>query len=620
MNPFEAVTFSPKKENRSMYPERATEGIDKKIEALKAIMEGREGKIELDEDEKRKLLEFENELGEKLEKIIEIKEETSQIYLEYFLTDEGRKDFKEVTGEDIKGESNEDVAKFIINQRKLLKQVGSKKRSDMEARSLRHYDNILVGKLTDTINEQGDISLENAKNPERIGILLNPENCLEKRKKLIELRMQMKHLLEKIDNQVKKGENYAQAKSVIAQLYKKRINQLLVFQYKSAVDLFRTKELVDENSLKGVEKNLLEMFAGFNNIGANIARYDKLNHGASNNYDMGKNRIQVSDELKEYVSKVEKEYIQNEIGKYAKIKEKMLDSEKIFKKEINVDQFSELAEEELAHYGLLSSDDAESFDPKRIGPASDGNWQFVASDRYGAMGVTGDQKVVKSGVKNKSINETVSVLLGHEIEGHVIQHINNEALSLRLFNEIGGDRSDVFSEAGAMMVQNKITTDAFGYSTIGHPYYIRAMEEKIAGGDYLDCVKAFYESTLKTVRAKKAAGAINQKQFGEEVRGNLKLAVNRAKRLFRNGADFSSKDKFLGASKDTVYLEQMRLVEKLKQAGMGKCVFLKGINLDGLLSLAKVGLVDFGKIKEPDYFSLKIWERMKNNYILEKKA
>ena len=164
--------------------------------------------------------------------------------------------------------------------------------------------------------------------------------------------------------------------------------------------------------------------------------------------------------------------------------------------------------------------------------------------------------------------------------------------------------------------QDIVSKEAFGFNSPPHPHYIRAMQKKIDGGNYLDCVNAFYESTMNIPRQEKLAGTLSDEDFKKEMRKNLSLSINRAQRLFRDGSSLSSREGFLSKSKDTVYLEQVRLFRELKKHGLEKYVFIGGANLNALTFLLRSGFLNPEDIKTPKYYCLKIWERMKDQFIL----
>ena len=50
-----------------------------------------------------------------------------------------------------------------------------------------------------------------------------------------------------------------------------------------------------------------------------------------------------------------------------------------------------------------------------------------------------------------------------------------------------------------MMVQSIISEKAFGYKSLPGTHYVKAMLTKLGGGNYIDCVKAYYGSKKKHI-------------------------------------------------------------------------------------------------------------------------
>ena len=99
------------------YPERASSGFDELFEKLRALEEGKLETLKLSEYEKEELLKFENELGEKLDGIYDIKVNTRTFYTDYLLTDEGQGQFKEQTGISLANATRETIAELLLKNR-----------------------------------------------------------------------------------------------------------------------------------------------------------------------------------------------------------------------------------------------------------------------------------------------------------------------------------------------------------------------------------------------------------------------------------------------------------------------------------------------------------------------
>jgi hypothetical protein len=273
------------------------------------------------------------------------------------------------------------------------------------------------------------------------------------------------------------------------------------------------------------------------------------------------------------------------------------------------------AEEVLTHYDLLSDEPAEMYDPDRTGPAADGKWQVIVGD-FTSLSVDGvRQRIVKVPNATMSAKKLFPVGLAHEIEGHSLQHTNKLSLGLQLFSRFGADRSVVFAEGGAKYNEDYVSQAAFGVPSRSHPHFIRAIARKLEGGTYTDCVQTFYDSAIEPYQKLHQEQKLTDEEFTQKVSYFAKLAVNRARRLFRDGGDYNSTDgRHLSNSKDTAYLEGLMLSEQLRKAELHKYMYLTGVNLDAILFLLRSGLLSTEDIRKPDYISLDIWEREKHKF------
>jgi len=369
-----------------------------------------------------------------------------------------------------------------------------------------------------------------------------------------------------------------------------------------------------EEGLSEEENSLLQISFGFFNSERSLSRYDKFLFGATGKKDEGGMRQQIDKNLLDYAQKIEKDYIINALDVKKLVESKGLDYEKISKPSLSLEETTQIATETLAAYNLLSSLPAEDYDPDREGPAPDKKWQFVARAEYKIFSVNGEQKRIKSGIGKQSVIDVFGNLCAHEIDGHVIQHENKSTIPFRLFKKIGAGRNALFAEGGAMFNQDLICQKLFGFRNIPHAHYVKAMTKKLEGGTYLDCIKTFFDSCQRITLLEKENGQLIEEKFLSETKENLKLAINRTRRFFLAPTNLNTSSNYLTKSKETVYLEQLLLLEKLKESGMEQLAFVGGANLPTLVSLGKLGVLDIEKIKKPSYPYLKDWEKIKDNY------
>lgn len=595
------------------YPKRTFLRADEEIERLRKIESGEIECLELSVEERKEVLEFEDLLGKELEPIGEIKITSRTFYPEYFLTEKGRADFSDVIGMKISGETADDVTRSLFANRESIGLVSGKELSGLAGRSRLFSEDAMLDGIMESMGEDGSISIDGLENPKRANIILNPGEAL---RKMNGLRSFKRGFLSERMKGLSGTGNADDAKRRIAGLYRQKVNVMIAGQAGDAIWAAKLSDLIGREGLAQEEADLARSVPGIMEFERTLFRYDRFIHGSDDGFDEKGMERQVGKELSAYADKLEEEYEANVLERNDRIREKGLDPDKLSAKSVTLDEFSGYANGLLEHYGEKSAYPPEQYDPNRAGPAPDEKWQFIAREEYRSMSVGGKQKVIKSGVGNKTVTETLGVLLGHEF-AHFLQNLNKDKVSLRLFSDkLGGFRSAVFSEGGAMETESAVCKELFGYEVVPHPHYIRAMVRKLEGGTYLDCVKAFYDSGIKGIRKRKEKGVIIQEDFMREATDMAKLAIDRVKRLFAASDDLGRCGQYLAKSKDTAYAEQMITMEKLRGNGLEKCAFVGGMTPGILAELAEMGLVDLDEIRKPDLEPIRrIWEEKRAEYL-----
>ncbi|MFA5994037.1 MAG: hypothetical protein WC823_03700 [Parcubacteria group bacterium] len=614
----EAPVTPSVEEKTHRYPERASFGIGEKVAKLKKLESGELGKLELSETERKELLHFENTLGEKIENIFLTKTKSTFFYLEYLTTADGKKEFLDTVGVAVEGETLTEIEAFLFAHRNDLKNVAAKKRTALSGKSRTFSDGRMLEKIESNLDADGNLgSLEQIQFSKKINLVLDPGISLEKVKGYRDLKKEIKEQEEQL--LVESG-NLAEAKRKILKLYRERINISLASLFGDAVVIDQMKEAIGDEALSAEEQELLNLFPGLSSADKNYSRLDLLQHGGSRQENAAW-ATQITPEISSYANGLEKKYVENMLQEEAKMKEIGLDQKKVMlDKSISADEYREMVNELLDHYNLRSDLAEDIYDSDRIGPAPDNKWQFIARAETKSMSVNGGQKVIKSGDQAKSAYDAVAVLLAHEIEGHVLQAENRAGLQLRIMEKVGLGRSGIISEGGAMYNQDLISRRAFNTQSLPHVHYVRAMLKKIEGGNFLDCVKEFYQSAIKAEKIKKDLGFMDEAGYENKVKSHLKLALDRVGRLFNRGSSFDAGDGRLADSSNTAYLEQKILLDELEKSDAIKYAFVGGVGLDALVALAELGLIELDKIKEPEYYSLHIWEKIKDRYALDEVA
>ncbi|MDI6778032.1 MAG: hypothetical protein QMD77_02470 [Patescibacteria group bacterium] len=609
-------------ERQALYQERAFSNIDQAIETIKKLQNGELPKIELNENEITELLTFESELCSDFEKIYKISANSIDFYLDYFTTEDGQRMLESETGLDVKGKSVTEIKKIFAENSSLLTQLPDKKRILLSGDSQKHNQNTLHQSLLESIDFNGELKIENLTVPERMTLLVDPQKAAEKITGLREMKQKFKKISKDVqESMAGQSGNIESAKKEVLKIYQRRINIMISNLFPYALVTKDKSDTAGIESLTPEEKKLMASFSGLLNPDKNRSRLDKLMYGATEEYNEWGWRDQIYQEILVHADNLARIGEEEELSKEKNVRAKGLDPEKIFRKGVASPQRKILGDELLDHYGLLSSDPAENFDPSRTGRAPDGKYQFVPRPNRQYMAFIGKWGTLLDPEKEYySIASTILALV-HEIEGHALQSENKELIPLDYYKKIDSDsRADVLADGGAMLIQDKVSQNAFGYRTIPHPHYIRAMKRKLEGGNYLDCIKSFYDSQTARKKELLKNGKIDIENFYKEIKDDLGLAINRSERLFGTGISLDSESRFLSSSHDTVYAEQFILSDKLRDTPLESLLHFGSASLSDTITLIRFGFLDLNKIRHPDLYALKIWEREKHKYLLEESA
>lgn len=598
-----------------LYPERAFSGVGEKVENLQRIISGEVPTWEISESERSEILKIESELAENLESIYSITPNNIDFDFNYLLTPEGVADFSKVVGFEIPTDvkSLADLKTFLYQHTEELAVADKKELAALGGRSSIYRKKEIFKAVSKTINDKGEINTEVIPESESVNIRLNPILDYEKTNNLRALKADIK--LKRVElERSGQSQDYVAVLDGIFDLYQQKINEMIANRADVFLSLRKKAEFLGEDSLTEDERLALGEDMTSANISSGLSRYDKFLYGAGSDFDDSGWSKQISQELIELADIEEQKNLIAQQEMNHGIKEKGLNKEKLLALNVEVEEVERLCKETLEHYGLLSAVPASEYAPDRPGPAADNKWQFIISDSYPNLSVLGKQKIIRCPNKPQSISKLLSVTIAHEIEGHVNQHNNRSKIPLKLFEKIGSDRSAIFAEAGAMSNQALVTENAFGYQTLSLPQYIRAMVTKLNGGNYGDCVKAYYLSKINDSKYQLEQGEIDTETFKKDCAKKLKIAINATSRLFNGSTNNTEINNHLIRSKDTVYLEQVKLAEELKKKGFDQMLNLTGINFSALEFLLRAKLIDINDIKSPDFYSLQMWERIKSEY------
>lgn len=603
-------------EQPSLYPSRIFERAASIANTLQKLLKGEKEIIRLSEEEQTHIFEEEERLGTELERAFRIAPFNVTFASEYFLTPFGRKDFKKTLNipfpEEASGNTSA-IKRYLFSQRKTLASLPAKTVEEIAQRSLMHSENQLFESAKQTLQPDGSITLARLPFPEKMTLLLTPERTLLKIRALLALKRSIKDSFSKEIPGA--SPQYIYVRNGLIRLYQKRINTLLVDLKITGFHLAKSVSSQEEIFLSDEEKILLHLATGTQAHEKNLARYDKLIQGTDT--DTNGYRLQIGINLKKLADQLAAGNQESLLSHETKLRERDLDIHKIRGSSIPVTDTRALAEETLRAYDLLSQESPDTYSPDRPFPARDDKWRVLLEPHRRTFSVNGKSKMIFGPLANLTLTRTLGTLVGHEIEGHVLQHANRASIPLRIFREVGAGRSDVLAECGAMTNESRISQEILGTATNGHPHYLRAMQKKLEGGHYFDCVQAFYVSALGSEKTLLSLKRISPEQFRKKAESHLRMALNRTTRLFQGGAEMVSNQPFLTKSKDTAYAEQIQVFYEFQKRGLEKFIFVGGVDIDSLPFLVETGFLDPKSILEPKLYALKIWERLKPDYLTQ---
>lgn len=630
----EKLPLQSGRERKSLYRERISDDLDEKIKILKDFETSEEGKNklsekkriefnekkELSDEERAELLKFEKSFDEELDKIDKISAPVVNFHLDYFFSEKGRKDFEKIFQTEASFETEEDLKKKIFEKRNTLITQKARDISAVASESRDFSNEKIQEQLVERISESGEFDVEGLKMSERVKILKKPEKSLEKIKTLRKFKEKLKKEFVAIHSG-ERTDNLTEAKRELVKFYLKDVNRLIAERFLNGVVVAKMKDSIGEDGLSKEEKKIMELCGEIGKREKSIDRMDKFIYGASKEYHDG-NHVQVSDEIRQFIEELEEEVVENGIAKENLIRKKGLDPEKITKKDIAPDQVQKFGIKVLDEAYCLKSNeshDYENYFESKKDPAKDGKWRFVIKPKRKSAYVNAKGKAVESVDEKISVERLISSILAHEVEGHVLQFENKSRIPVELFRKPRRVAMASFVELAGMESQDVVSQEAFGFKTLPKAHYAKAMMRKLEGGNYLDCVKACFESDVQSLVEKKRRGMIGEEEFQVKARARAKIAQKIVMRLFREEVSFGKQDEFLSRSKALAYAEQLMLRKRLETGEIDakKIAYFGALSLEEIIFLKKYGLVNENEMLEPKFYALEIWDKIKGQYKLE---
>ena len=294
---------------KSLYPERASIGVEEKITQLKDFEQGASETLSLTSEERERMLETECNFGNKLEEIFSITPKSLSIYSEYFLTPEGREDYALVTGLELPEDvmTSHDVLGVFYNNKEIL-DINKSALSDMAGRSRNWNEEEIYNQLHQAIFQNKSIDDVPIPASRPTSILFSPEDNLAKSTQLLDFKQSLKELRTKIKGSDNVIGDYEEASLGILDLYQRRVNELIADIRLSGIPLRKKQELLGNGALSESELELLKFTPTINNADRVAAMYDKFKYGASIESNEEGYREQIPEGLAKLADIIEAEY------------------------------------------------------------------------------------------------------------------------------------------------------------------------------------------------------------------------------------------------------------------------------------------------------------------------
>lgn len=504
----------------------------------------------------------------------------------YFLTEAGREAWAEATGIELKAELPESIIEELSIAD--LSGIDSKALDKLEADSVGYEEK----RLTEAFIKNG-FRGENIPSPDILVAYKNPQMILEKARGYRGLKTYVKkaaadlqRVLDAADANGQAGAKpELEAKLLIANLYRQRLNKLLASSYVEAYKFLCQRRRSNSYIHQEITKDLHGELPGFYDtakfIAENLQMVDRYRHGASRD-ENGKYTwsSKQAAELAKEAEATKRQGDPVDRGVYGNI-----DMQELNEVEIDSEEYGEWLSYVLQEYGLLS--EFTEWDSEREEPAPDDKWQVIVSDTFKHLSVTDNQKIVAVPAETRSLFSALT-LANHEIT-HVLQKHNKRAIGqLAIMNAVGFDVASEQAESGAKWQEKAAhgILTGFADTRIAGTGYYEATRVKERGGSFGECVEVFFKDLQKR----------NPEESPETLAAR---AVNRIRRVFGNGGFEFAKDREIVTNTQPLsYLEQELIYSSLAEE-QRRLLFIGGVTLSNLVKLSQNGLVDFRKITIP---------------------
>jgi hypothetical protein len=582
----------------SMYPPRAGHGLDESFDTLSRAPEDplppEQVKQAIDLDEllttgKGLAIDSEGNITADnvdgvngLENIYERNIASNTFFCVYFLDPQGYAELKACFPDAPIFTTVEEAEEFMRRQNYAdLDKDLHKKVKELAEKSTHYAERIAL----EAFKETGYTSLDTDKVPEKLVIVENPAKLLAAVRDLRRLKDFMRDVSER---------ETSEANHIIIAIHRRRINLALAGLYSDVLALVRT-HLPDDPRSGPLMYEIYDLMSGRlfkdnDDFGRRMSKLDMfINGGARMSPEAG--FVPLGPEINDLLARLKQQYEEPSIEEEPV---EPLISEADSEIRVNAEVLKSWYEEALAAYGLLSEHEYTREDLNRDGKAPDGKWQAVIHPSAKTLSVNSKQGIIRIPKRfNRKLYESEEVggvpAIDHEM-GHVFQSVLAAQLDIPILRKVGTGRIAPQLECGAIVWERAAALEFFGKQRPANPHYAEAIRTRLNGGSYGDCVKSFYDSMLRS----------NPKDDPYHKESIAIKALDRVRRLFRNGGKLHDTSSHVFDSGTLAYIEQDLILQEARKAGMEHFLLVGKVELHMLAELHRRAIIDISKFVFPD--------------------
>jgi hypothetical protein len=405
--------------------------------------------------------------------------------------------------------SSSDVYSWLATVARYSK-VSESVLAKMAKESANHYKRVVAELLL-----SGDVPPPSAL--DHMPIALNPTEMINNSQAIVQVRQ----FLHDLHGQYHEGgDKLDGAKRVLTDIYLAKVNSMVVGDMITLEYLIEQSKLIgDSNMIAAADVIIPEIVKRSldNDKFRTIKRFDYLRNG------MGISASGTSTVVDESVIEdIKSEGVESKLETPLFTPEQR-DKLKAFK--LSPDEMVGLYSRIIQKAGLLSSEDSNTWNPKRSYRASDGLFQVVINPGANNFAINGRSGVYKVASEARSLHDVIVVGGFHELE-----HINQVQIDFELGKKLNiagikGKRVGMFRESGANAKQRDAERALFGESKPIALAYARALQTLENGDDVFAATRAFYNEK-RAVTPNVAASDVAKEAADRVLRLTLHGGIN----------------------------------------------------------------------------------------------